>query len=85
MLDRAIDGVALADAAEMRAHPLSFQIRRARALVHLDVTIVDERETREHLARDRGRVSSLSWLSNFHSPDSAPKVTSNVPPVHSLT
>ncbi len=50
MLDGAIDRVALADAAEVDAHPFSFQKRRARALVHVDVAIVDERQTRQHLA-----------------------------------
>ena len=40
----AIDGVALADAAEVHAHALPLQKRRARAVVDLDVAIVDERQ-----------------------------------------
>ena len=47
------------------------------------VAVVDERQARVDLAAI-GTVSSWSW-SNFHRPDSAPKVTSNRPSVHSLT
>ena len=49
-VDRAIDGVALADAAEVHAHALPLQERRARAIVDLDVAIVDERQTLRDLA-----------------------------------
>jgi hypothetical protein len=53
-LDRAIHSEPLADPAEVRAHALAFQERRARAFVHLERPVVDERET----PADFGRVGN---------------------------
>ena len=52
----AIDGVALADAAQMRAHALLCQKRGACLFVHLELAVVDEREPREDVGA-RGNVA----------------------------
>ena len=81
---RAVHGVALADAAEVDAHAGPVDGRRARSGID-----VRPRGSRRAAVgrRSRRRVGTrLSWSwSNFQTSASAPKVTSNLPSVHSLT
>src|ERR1700730_5199143 len=53
---RPVDSVALADSSQVSAHPLPLQKRGPRALVDHQVTIVDQRETREDVRRLGHRV-----------------------------
>jgi len=55
-LHGAIDGVALADAAQVGAHPLPPQKRRAGAVVHFQVAVVDKRQALEDLSPVRHGV-----------------------------
>ena len=53
---RALDRVALADAAEVDAHALALHEHRAGALVDLDLPVVDERQPRADGVGIRDRV-----------------------------
>ena len=50
---RAIDGVALADATKVRAHSLACEEGRALRVVHLELLVVDERQTRQDVGARR--------------------------------